>query len=321
MPLRFPTVFISWLSAFWAFSRPHTVIGTSVSVLSLYLIAILSYKTTLFRLDILGWMWLTCLCGNIYIVGLNQLEDIDIDRINKPQLPLAAGAFSLSMGRSIVGVTGLLAVLLAWWQGPFLLLTVGFSLGLGTAYSLPPVRLKRFSFWAAFCILTVRGVVVNLGLFLHVRAALGQSLAIPPQVWALTGFIWVFTLAIATFKDIPDLEGDRRYQIKTLTLQWGQQTVFNLSRWILTIAYLAMAIAGVFGLPGTHSLFLVSTHLLILAGFWWRSFGVDLQDKAAIARFYQLIWKLVFSRVSVVPHRLLVGITRFHIFSELPGEP
>ncbi|MHC5830441.1 MAG: hypothetical protein ACYT04_84500, partial [Nostoc sp.] len=29
-----------WLYAFWKFSRPHTIIGTSLSVLALYLIAI-----------------------------------------------------------------------------------------------------------------------------------------------------------------------------------------------------------------------------------------------------------------------------------------
>src|SRR3712207_8755450 len=58
--------------------------------------------TTLFRSSsvtvesleqLLGAM-LACLCGNVYIVGLNQLEDVEIDRINKPHLPIAAGEFS-----------------------------------------------------------------------------------------------------------------------------------------------------------------------------------------------------------------------------------
>ncbi|MCB0286844.1 MAG: UbiA family prenyltransferase, partial [Calditrichaeota bacterium] len=37
----------------------------------------------------------SCLGANIYIVGLNQITDIDIDRINKPDLPLASGIFSM----------------------------------------------------------------------------------------------------------------------------------------------------------------------------------------------------------------------------------
>jgi 4-hydroxybenzoate polyprenyltransferase len=31
------------------------------------------------------------LCGNGYIVGINQIYDVDIDKVNKPFLPVAAG--------------------------------------------------------------------------------------------------------------------------------------------------------------------------------------------------------------------------------------
>ena len=34
---------------------------------------------------------LALLCGNGYIVGINQLYDVDIDMVNKPYLPIAAG--------------------------------------------------------------------------------------------------------------------------------------------------------------------------------------------------------------------------------------
>ncbi len=39
---------------------------------------------------------------NICIVGLNQIFDVPIDRINKPYLPLASGEFSMRMGQSVV---------------------------------------------------------------------------------------------------------------------------------------------------------------------------------------------------------------------------
>ena len=159
----------SWLYAFWKFSRPHTIIGTSLSVLGLYLVAIAlspPHFSTTHLLQLLG-TWLSCLCGNIYIVGLNQLEDIEIDRINKPHLPLASGEFSPQQAKIIVGVTGIAALVLAGYLGPFLFGMVGISLAIGTAYSLPPIRLKRFPFWAAICIFSVRGAIVNLGLFLH----------------------------------------------------------------------------------------------------------------------------------------------------------
>ena len=290
------------LAAFWQFSRPHTIIGTSLSVWGVYAIAFDQGFNNTSVLPVLV-AWLACLCGNIYIVGLNQLEDVAIDQINKPHLPLASGEFSLATGKLIVAVAGILSLLLAGLQSPYLLGMVVISLAIGTAYSLPPMRLKRFPFWAALCIFTVRGAVVNLGLYLH----FSRSLIVPMTVWALTLFVIVFTVAIAIFKDIPDLEGDFQYQISTFTIALGQERVFNLARWIITVCYIGMAIAAFFWLPGVNTIFLVSTHLGLLFLLWWRSFQVDLLDKVAIASFYQFIWKLFFLEYLLFPAACLLG--------------
>jgi homogentisate phytyltransferase/homogentisate geranylgeranyltransferase len=238
-------------------------------------------------------------------VGLNQLEDVAIDQINKPHLPLAAGEFSKTSGQLIVGITGSLALLLAWLIGPYLLGMVGISLAIGTAYSLPPIRLKRFPFWAALCIFSVRGAIVNLGLFLHFDWVLQGSKVIPPSVWALTLFIVVFTFAIAILKDIPDLEGDRQYQITTFTIALGKERVFNLARWVLTVCYLGMALVGL-RLEAVNSVFLFSTHFVLLALMWWHS-KVDLQDKSAMTQFYQFIWKLFFLEYLIFPAACLLA--------------
>ncbi|TAF06832.1 MAG: homogentisate phytyltransferase, partial [Nostocales cyanobacterium] len=195
----------NWFYAFWKFSRPHTIIGTSLSVLGLYLLT-LGVTSTNFSLthinQILG-TWLACICGNIYIVGLNQLEDIEIDKINKPNLPLASGEFTETQGKTIVIITGILALIIAWFNSPYLLGMVAISLIIGTAYSLPPIRLKQYPFWAALCIFSVRGTIVNLGLFFHFSWLFQRSQGIPGAVWLLTAFIIIFTFAIAIFKDIP----------------------------------------------------------------------------------------------------------------------
>lgn len=303
-----------WFYALWKFSRPHTIIGTSLSVLGLFLITysdvsdeISSPYLTAHTLHPILGAWIACICGNIFIVGLNQLEDVAIDKINKPHLPLASGEFSLRTGQVIVTVTGVLGLLVAWLMGPFLFGMVGISLAIGTAYSLPPIRLKRFPFWAALCIFSVRGAIVNLGLFLHFSWVWRGSLVIPPSVWVLTAFVLVFTFAIAIFKDIPDMEGDRQYHITTFTIALGKQRVFNLARWVLTGCYLGMVIAAIFWLPSVNSVFLISTHLVLLVLMWWRSLQVDLQDKDAIASFYQFIWKLFFLEYLIFPAACLLA--------------
>ncbi|MGQ4649722.1 homogentisate phytyltransferase [Lyngbya aestuarii] len=296
---------VSWLYAFWKFSRPHTVIGTSLSVFALYLITLAATNSSiaLASLEQLLGTWVACLCGNIYIVGLNQLEDVEIDQINKPHLPIAAGEFSRRQAQLIIGITGILALVLAGLLGIWLFLMVGISLAIGTAYSLPPLRLKRFPFFAAVCIFSVRGAIVNLGLFLHFSWVLqGQEVMTPTaSVWILTVFVLVFTLAIAIFKDIPDLEGDKQYNISTFTIQLGKETVFNLARWVITICYLGMIIAGILLPKAVNPLFLGSTQLVTLGLMWWRSQSVDLQEKNAIANFYQFIWKLFFLEYLIFP--------------------
>ncbi|MFO5526406.1 MAG: homogentisate phytyltransferase [Cuspidothrix sp.] len=299
----------SWFSAFWRFSRPHTIIGTSLSIFGLYLIT-LGVTSSGFSISHLGQIlatWIACLCGNIYIVGLNQVEDIDIDKINKPHLPLASGEFTRGQGQLIVIITGIVALVLAWLTGPYLLGMVALSLVIGTAYSLPPIRLKQYPFWAALCIFSVRGTIVNLGLFLHFSSVLQRSQGIPNVVWVLTVFILVFTFAIAIFKDIPDLEGDRTYNITTLTIQLGQQKVFNLALWVLTICYGGMILVALLQLAKINTIFVVITHTLIIIVLWWQGSGVNLQDKQAITNFYQFIWKLFFLEYLLFPVSCLLA--------------
>jgi homogentisate phytyltransferase / homogentisate geranylgeranyltransferase len=292
-----------YLSQLWKFSRPHTIIGTSLSVCALYTIAIATTESSLSAMSIgqLLGTWIACLLGNIYIVGLNQLYDVEIDRVNKPDLPLASGKLSIAQGKWIVGISGILAIAIAVLLGKWLLATVVVSLAIGTAYSLPPIRFKQYSLLAAICILTVRGCVVNLGLFLHFDRLLTGADSLPPSIWVLTSFILVFTIAIALFKDVPDLEGDRQYQIETFTIVLGKLTVLNLTRWAITIAYLGTIASGILLSSSINTWFLVISHTGLLCLLWWRSQDIDLDKKESIANFYQFIWKLFFLEYLIFP--------------------
>ncbi|AFY74684.1 4-hydroxybenzoate polyprenyltransferase-like prenyltransferase [Synechococcus sp. PCC 7502] len=301
------------LSALWQFSRPHTIIGTSLSVTALYLMAASSGASI--ANSALIWLSaaIACICANIYIVGLNQITDVAIDKINKPQLPLAAGDFTVKQGWLIVITCLLWAIALALAGGKFLLLTVTLSLIIGTIYSQPPIRLKRFPFWASMCIFSVRGLVVNIGLFLHFNYSLNNSLDIPLKLWLLTIFILIFTYVIAIFKDMPDIEGDRQFNIATLSIQWGQLSVFNLSRQILLSLYTIITIISItswltdFSI-NINNLVLIVTHGILVVVFWQRSIIVNLSDRQEITQFYQFIWKLFYLEYIIFP---LANIIQF----------
>ena len=193
----------------------------------------------------LAWTLLAGFCVNVYIVGVNQLEDVEIDRVNKPFLPLAAGDMAPATARVIVAACAIVPVALGLTQGAVETVAVLLGLAAGTAYSSPPLRLKRFPALAALSITAVRSIVVNLGVALHFTRSLHDSdWFVPGPVWALTLFVIPFAFAIAIFKDVPDAAGDRRFQISTFTLRLGPERVLQIGLLALTSAYVGMALAG-----------------------------------------------------------------------------
>ena len=102
----------------------------------------------------------------------------------------------------------------------------------------------------------MRSLVVNLGVYWHFA---GQ---IDPPVWALCAFVLPFSLAIAILKDVPDIEGDRRFAIRTFTVRLGPEPVFRLGMAALLTAYAGMILiappllvdyANPFVLAGGHA--------------------------------------------------------------------
>ncbi len=297
-------------TAFWRFTRPHTVIGTAASIAGLYVLCIDALPGVGFADGIgdLAWTLLAGFCVNVYIVGVNQLEDVEIDRVNKPFLPLASGELTIAAARRIVAVCGVLPVVLGLTQGAVETLAVLAGLAVGTAYSVPPLRLKRYPALASLSITAVRSLVVNLGVALHFTQSLGDGgWSVPDPVWALTLFVVPFSFAIAILKDVPDAEGDRRFRIATFTLRLGAGRVLRIGLAALSVAYLGMAVAGPLLLDSVAPVVLAATHLAALALLWGMSAATDPLDPASFTTFYMRVWKLFFLEYALVPLAAVLG--------------
>ncbi len=299
-------------SVLWRFSRPHTLIATSASILGIYVLA----ASELPALGVGDGLWdlgLTLIAGalvNVYIVGLNQLEDVDIDRINKPSLPIAAGDLSIVHGRRIVVASGAAATALAITQGWVELVAVVAAMAIGTAYSSPPVRLKRFPALAAASISVVRAVVVTVGVYEHFAASLGgraELSALPAPIVALTAFVLPFSLAIAVLKDVPDAKGDRHFGIATFTVRLGPRRAVGMGLGALSAGYLGMVVLGPLTVPEAQPLVLAAGHLVALAVLWSWALGTDLGDQEGLRRFYMRVWLLFFLEYALMPAAVLAG--------------
>lgn len=101
-----------------------------------------------------------------------QVTDVEIDKINKPYLPIPSGDLSKPTAIAVVVSSLIIGMILGFWPSPFtsyaLQATITFSALLGTIYSVPPFRLKRFPLLAAMCIVAVRGSIVREQLILLV---------------------------------------------------------------------------------------------------------------------------------------------------------
>jgi homogentisate phytyltransferase/homogentisate geranylgeranyltransferase len=293
----------------WRFGRPHTLVGTWLGIAGLFAISLdaapgAGAGSAAFQL---ACVLIAGTGVNVAIVGVNQITDVEIDRINKPRLPIAAGELSIAAAWRVVAVATIVPLAMALTQGWIETGAVLGALVIGAAYSLPPVRLKRHPVAASLCIAGVRSALVNLGVAVHFSNAFGGGGRVPGAVWALCLFVLPFSFAIAVLKDVPDGEGDRAFRIATFTIRLGARRAAWLGLGALALAYAGMAAAGPIALPDANAAVLSGGHLGAAALLAWWAHRADPDDPRAFTRFYMRVWVLFFLEYLLVPAAVLAG--------------
>ena len=282
----------------WRFGRPHTLIGSAISICTLYVIVC----------DVKGashpWLLLLALSiglsCNLFIVGINQVADVELDRINKPYLPIPSGALSVKQAGLIVQIALATCLFLALLVSPWLLGILALASGIGWAYSMPPFHLKRHHLPAAIAITTVRGVLVNLGGFMVFNYLVNHTLEVPENVRLLTVFIIAFSIVIAWFKDLPDLEGDAQFRIHTLALAYSPRTALIAGHLVVGSAYV-LAIGMKYieftktSFPAHATQILLFGHLVLFGLFLANACTIRLSRMASIRKFYTRFWWFFFA--------------------------
>jgi homogentisate phytyltransferase/homogentisate geranylgeranyltransferase len=275
------------LHTLWKFSRPHTIIGSTVSIVVLFL---LQGGSIAEQYVILLTTLVSALGCNICITGLNQVIDVELDKINKPELPIASGELRIPTAKKIVVISGVIAVgtaaLLHW----VLLLLIVVILLLGIAYSVPPVQLKKHHLPAAFAITIVRGVLVNIGMALHFSKMFEGNFNIQPVIYPLTIFITAFSLAIAWYKDLPDRAGDAHFGYKTFPLLYSPKIALYLGAGFVMAAY---GWCIFWSYKAAEHLLMYSLIVLSVV-FLLHLSTARVNEQKSIRRFYQLFWVFFF---------------------------
>jgi homogentisate phytyltransferase/homogentisate geranylgeranyltransferase len=242
---------------------------------------------------------------NVAIVGINQVYDKKLDRVNKPYLPMASGAFSSDMALSVIAVSTTASFMIGVWSGSSALMwALVISLLLGIVYSVdaPGLRWKKSPFLAATCVLFVRAVIVQLGFFAH---ALGRELTdlnFPINLWCAIGFMTVYGIVIALFKDLPDMEGDMKQNVRTLSVRLGPSFVFNLCLALLSVAYGTAVFMSVAHAPTMMSRVVGAIHSVVIVTLLAASRRVDVASSDSLYDYYiRFIWKAFYLEYFLLP--------------------
>lgn len=204
------------------FARPFTLLAPALGVFTGGLTAIGAaprerWHPDLALLPLLGALVAAIL--NAASNGLNQIYDLEIDRINKPRRPLPSGRLALGDAWVFTLAAFALAWLLAWFVAPagrreFFGLVVAATL-ITTLYSAPPFRTKRLGIWANVTIAIPRGVLLKVAGWSSVKPIWGE------EPWYIGLVFGLFLLGATTTKDFADMEGDRRGGCQTLPIVFG----------------------------------------------------------------------------------------------------
>ena len=286
------------LITLWKFSRPHTIIGSIISICALYSIVCDRDKTQHFPLLIMALaIGITC---NIFIVGINQMADVNIDKINKPYLPIPSGALSMHEAKIIAYTSLFISLGMALFISPYLFGIIALSAAIGWAYSMPPFFLKQHHIPATLSITIVRGVMINVGGFMVFNYIVNKTLEIPENVKILTLFIVVFSIAISWFKDLPDVEGDAKYNIKTFAILYSPKAALITGNLLVGTAYLFTIYIKYTDfvtseISSVKTTVLLYGHIFLFALFIVNTFSISLGKLHSIKKFYKRFWMFFFA--------------------------
>ena len=290
------------LLTFWKFSRPHTIIGSVISIVTLYFIVCNKQET-----QCLAYLLMALIIGiscNIFIVGINQIADVNIDKINKPLLPIPSGALRVQQAKIIVFTALFISLGLALYITPYLFGIIALAATIGWAYSMPPFYLKKHHVTAALAITTVRGVLLNAGGFMVFNYLVNNSLDMPKNVKILTLFIIAFSIVISWFKDLSDMEGDAKYNIKTFAILYSPKAALITGNLLVGLAYLFTIYMkyvdfSILEIPSYETRVLLYGHIILFALFIINAFSIRLGEQQSIKKFYKRFWWFFFAEYVV----------------------
>ncbi len=191
---------------------------------------------------------------------LNQIYDLEIDRINKPKRPLPAGALSIRQAWVFTWIMFALGLIPTWWVVVYPYTTwrakflaplsahecffIYFAAFVATfIYSVPAFgRTKALPIGANVTIAIPRGCLLKVAGWTMVARA--NTL----EPWFIGAIFMFFLLGASSTKDFSDIEGDRAGGCRTLPIAFGVRRAAWMISPFFVFPWLLMPIGAQLGI-------------------------------------------------------------------------
>ncbi|MCB9933962.1 MAG: UbiA family prenyltransferase [Planctomycetes bacterium] len=248
------------LGGYLRLARPFTLLAPALGMASGGIVAYFAdgakplHGADFLRVLLLGTIAAALL--NAASNALNQIFDLDIDRINKPGRPLCTGDVSALGAGIFAAITLALALVLAtvvstltrnWATLALFAAASAFSV----AYSVPPLRMKARGWWANLTVALPRGTLLKVAGW-----SLAQSV-LSIEAWFIGLVMGLFLVGATTTKDFADVRGDAAYGVKTLPVMYGPAKAAKLVAPFIVLPFLLLPLGALTGVLTGHLVDLV----------------------------------------------------------------
>jgi 4-hydroxybenzoate polyprenyltransferase len=249
---------------YWELARPFTLIAPALGMFTGSVIALGAPPAV----PLTPWVGVKIVLGTLMAAvlnaasnTLNQVTDVEADRINKPNRPVPSGRIPPGKAVRFAGVLYAAAFLLAAPVGPQCVWLAGIAAVMTVLYSAPPFRLKGVPYLANVIIAVPRGVLLKVAGWACVRD-FGRT-----EPWYIGLIFGLFLLGATTTKDFADAKGDAAAGFRTLPVLLGAKRAAWLVAPFLVLPFLLIPYGVRIGvLTGATPLLTVLTAVLCLWG-------------------------------------------------------
>ena len=220
---------------YWELARPFTLVAPALGMFTGSVIALGAFP----GVPLTPWVAAKIVLGTLMAAvlnaasnTLNQVTDLEADRVNKPGRPIPSGRVAQAEALRAAGWLYVAAFVLAVPVGPQCTLLAGSAAVLTVLYSAPPFRLKAVPYLANVVIAIPRGVLLKVAGWSCVRD-FGRL-----EPWYIGAIFGLFLLGATTTKDFADVRGDAAAGFRTLPVVHGPRRAAWLIAPFLVLPFL-----------------------------------------------------------------------------------